>query len=59
MPSAMLVRRQQLGIFGMDFSSVTGKRFPNEPEAPIMKTSFPGPKVQENMDAYGETSCNK
>ena len=33
-------------------------RFPHEPEGPILNTTFPGPKTQESIATYGETSCN-
>ena len=39
--------------------SVCAKRFPNEPERPVMLTTFPGPVVKETIAAYGETSCNQ
>lgn len=38
--------------------SVQAKRFPSEPDRPIIKTAFPGPNVLESIAAYGETSCN-
>ena len=44
---------------GLRSFSVAATRFPNEPEAPILKTAFPGPKTQASVEAYGETSCNK
>ena len=38
--------------------SVAAARFPSEPEAPILKTAFPGPKTQESIAEYGKQSCN-
>ena len=38
--------------------SVQAKRFPQEPEQPVLNTAFPGPKSKESIAAYGETSCN-
>ena len=38
--------------------SVAAARFPTEPEAPILKTAYPGPETQKNIAEYGLTSCN-
>jgi len=38
--------------------SVAAKWFPNEPEGPIIKTAFPGPKTKESIALHGEITCN-
>lgn len=38
---------------------MTAARFPNEPDAPVLKTAFPGPLTKQSIEKYGETSCNK
>ena len=39
--------------------SACARRFPNEPDRPIMMTeSWPGPKGLDHTKNYGETSCN-
>ena len=39
--------------------SVCAKRFPNEPERPMMKTAFPGPEGIKHVANYGVTSCKE
>lgn len=41
------------------FMSICAKYFPNEPEAPVVKTAFPGPKSQDAVKLLGQVSDSR
>ena len=36
---------------------MAAKRFPNEPEAPVIKTAIPGPMTKEWIQELGKNTC--